>query len=185
MTERELQSQYFEWLCQLIIWNKRYSEVLSYHKLLWRLYTTDFISIVHFDENRADDGIDLRYRFGRENNIADAIIAGALDNRPCSVLEMMVALAVRCEIHITDDPDLGNRTGRWFWSMISNLGLDSMNNNTYDEPYVDEVIARFLHRQYKPNGRGGLFTIKNCPDDMREVEIWYQLCWYLNDILGE
>ena len=57
-----------------------------------------------------------------------------------------------------------------------------MSDNHYDETYVDEVITRFLDRDYQPNGKGGLFTIRHCDDDLREVEIWYQLCWYLDTI---
>ena len=44
---------------------------------------------------------------------------------------MMIALAIRCEEHIMDDPDAGDRTGQWFWSMLVSLGLGSM-----DEPEV-------------------------------------------------
>lgn len=51
------------------------------------------------------------------------MIASYLDNRPCSVLEMIIALAIRLEEHIMDDPDIGNRTGQWFWDMIVSLGL--------------------------------------------------------------
>jgi hypothetical protein len=100
---------------------------------------------------------------------------------PCSVLEMMIALAVRCEEHIMDDPNIGNRTGQWFWGMIVNLGLGAVTDERYDARLVDERIGRFLNRDYEPNGRGGLFTVRNCKYDLRDVEIWYQLCWYLDD----
>ena len=100
---------------------------------------------------------------------------------PCSVFEMMVALAQRCEA-VMDDPKIGDRTGQWFWGMIASLGLNGMSDNHYDEKYVKDVINRFLDREYEPNGKGGLFTIRNCEHDLRDVEIWYQLCWYLDTI---
>ena len=78
--------------------------------------------MIPMDGNRAEDGIDLRYRFGHEQHYSDAMVASFLDDRPCSVLEMMIALSIRCEEHIMDDPDVGNRTGQWFWSMIASLG---------------------------------------------------------------
>ena len=81
-----------------------------------------------------------------------------------------------------DDPRIGDRTSQWFWGMIVNLGIGAMNDDRFDEKYVDEVIERFLNREYEPDGRGGLFTVKNCDTDLRNVEIWYQLCWYLNGI---
>ena len=102
---------------------------------------------------------------------------------PCSILEMMVALAIRCEEGIMDDPDIGDRTGQWFWGMVTNLGLGSMSDENFDRKYVDEVIERFLNRKYDPDGRGGLFRVRNCKYDLREVEIFHQLCWYLDNIV--
>jgi hypothetical protein len=135
------------------------------------------------DGNRAEDGIDLRYRFGYEQGYDSPMIATLLDDRPCSVLEMLIALAIRCEEHIMDDPDIGNRTGQWFWNMIINLGLGFMDDTKFDENYVKDVISRFLYRKYKRNGEGGLFTVEHCKNDLRTVEIWYQMCWYLDEVL--
>jgi len=49
------------------------------------------------DGNRAEDGIDLRYRFGYEKEYEGSTIASYLDNSPCSVLEMLIALAFRAK----------------------------------------------------------------------------------------
>ena len=81
-----------------------------------------------------------------------------------------------------DDPKMGDRTGQWFWGMITNLGLGSMTDDRFDEKHVDECVDRFLYRKYERNGRGGLFTIRNCDRDLRKAEIWHQLCWYLDSI---
>ena len=67
--------------------------------------------------------------------------------------------------------------------MITSLGLGSMLDERYDRRYVDYIINRFLNREYKPNGEGGLFTIRNTKRDMRTVEIWYQLNEYINTIV--
>ena len=82
-----------------------------------------------------------------------------------------------------DDPDVGDRTGQWFWSMITSLGLGSMTDDRFDWHYTHTVVTRFLNREYEPNGKGGLFTIRNCHRDLRKVEIWDQLCWYLGTIM--
>ena len=95
---------------------------------------------------------------------------------------MMIALSIRCEETIMDDPKIGDRTGQWFWGMISNLGLSSMIDKRFDEEYVWYNIERFLNRDYEADGKGGLFTIKNTNRDLRKVEIWIQLCWYLDNI---
>ena len=93
---------------------------------------------------------------------------------------MMVALAVRCEETIMDDTRYGDRTGQWFWEMMTNLGIGNMFDERFDAEFVEEKVSIFLDREYAPNGKGGLFYIKGCQDDLRDVEIWTQLCWYLD-----
>ncbi len=180
MTKNELKDAYFEWMYQLVF-DERYSRRLSYRKLLYQLHQIEFTYMIPMDGNRSEDGVDLRYRFGLEAGYDSSEISAYLDNRVCSVLEMMIALAIRCEEHIMDDPDIGNRTGQWFWNMVVSLGLGSMNDTKFDRDYVNTVIQRFLNRQYKRNGEGGLFTVDHCRYDLRTVEIWYQMCWYLDE----
>lgn len=182
MTRHKLNSDYFEWMYHLV-YHEKFSKRLSYRKLLAYLHRIEFTYIIGMDGNRAEDGVDLRYRFGYENEIKGPVIASYLDDRPCSVLEMLIALSMRCEEHIMDNPDIGDRTGQWFWNMISNLGLDSMYDSKFDEGYIDDVIDRFLNRNYKRNGEGGLFIVPHCRRDLRSVEIWYQMMWYLDEEL--
>lgn len=178
MTRREIINEYFNWLTNLVC-NERFSSQVSYNKLLSYLHDVDFRFSLLRDENRAEDGLDLRWRFTCEYGYSD--VPDCLD-RPCSVLEMMVALVLRCEETIMDEYSYGNRTGQWFWNMIINLGLGGMTDNRFDERFVSEVIDRFLDREYEPDGRGGLFTVKDCERDMRTVEIWHQMCWYLDSL---
>lgn len=170
---------YFEWLCGLID-EQRYSGRISYRKLLVYLHDTKFRYLIPNDQNRAEDGISLRYRFSLEMGFND--IPAPLDG-PCSVLEMIIAVAIHCEEHMMDDPKFGDRTGQWFWGMISNLGLGSMYNSRFDREYVEDVIERFMDRDYAPDGRGGLFTIRNCDEDLRDMEIFYQLCRYVDNFI--
>lgn len=178
MTRDELNTEYFEWMYRLVC-NDEYSRGLSYRKLLYHLHQTDFFYRIPMDGNRAEDGTDLRYRFGYEHPHEGPAIASYLDDRPCSVLEMMVALAIRCEEQIMDDPDVGDRTGQWFWNMIVNLGLGPMDDRRFDPAFVDRILQRFMNREYGPHGEGGLFTVRNCRNDMRSIEIWYQMNHYL------
>ena len=97
-------------------------------------------------------------------------------------MEMMIALAIRCEVSIMDNPKVGDRTAQWFWEMINNMELGGMYNNNFDKRYVNDVIDRFIDREYSPNGKGGLFYIRDCKCDLAMVEIWDQMCWYLNGI---
>lgn len=177
-----VRNEYFNWLSDLVC-KARFANQISYRKLLMRLHCTDFRYSIIKDRNRAEDGENLRYRFAVCEGYADTdLIVDILDG-PCSVLEMMIALAVHCEESIMDDPRLGDRTGQWFWGMIVNLGLGSMTDDRFDKQTVDNAIMRLLDREYEPNGKGGLFTVRNCNRDLRTVEIWYQLCWYLDNIV--
>lgn len=182
MTENELNQEYFDWMYQIVC-DDRYSRHLSYRKLLGYLFDREFVYTIPMDGNRAEDGIALRYSFGYEKSYHDAVIASMLDIRPCSILEMMVALSLRCEEHIMSDPDIGNRTGQWFWNMINNLGLGTMNDERFDLQQVEDVITRWLNHEYAPDGKGGLFTVHHTRQDLRSVEIWYQMNWYLNEIV--
>lgn len=130
------------------------------------------------DENRALDGIALRDDF-----IDIYPYAENLDDKPCSMLEMMVALANRCETNIMADDSYGDRTGEWFWNMILSLGLTGMNDSRFNKTIVEKIIFCFETRQYDYNGSGGLFTVTNPFRDMRDVEIWYQMSMYLGEVL--
>lgn len=176
-----LKNEYFDWMYDLVCYRK-YCGRLSYRKLLAYLNNRDFIYILDMDGNRAEDGIDLRYRFAYEHNYDYPMVTTYLDDRPCSVLEMTVALAIRCEDSIMADSDIGNRTSLWFWNMIKSLGLDHMSDANFDKDAADEIIDRFLDREYEPNGKGGLFTIEHCKYDLRSVDIWYQMMFYLDEI---
>lgn len=185
MTRYGITTEYFNWLTSIVC-EQRFANGVSFDKLLSQLHDIEFRYIIPKDENRAEDGVDLRYRFaltyGHEHEVDQVLYYLDYVGGSCSVLEMMIALAIRCEENIMDDPRLGDRRSQWFWDMVVNLGLGGMTDDRYDDAYVDEVVSRFLDREYKPNGEGGLFTINNCKYDLRDVEIWYQLNWYLDNI---
>ena len=178
MKRDEIINEYFRWLSGLVNEKGNHKDI-SYTKLLTRLHETEFIYSLPMDENRAANGVALRYRFECEHPDVDDIklyLTG-----PCSILEMMIALSLKCE-NIMDNPHIGNRTSQWFWGMVTNLGLGSMYDSHFDIEYVDAVLKRFVERKYEPNGKGGLFTIKHNPCDLRNIEIWRQLMWYLGTI---
>lgn len=182
MNKSTLRGEYLDWMIALVS-DKRYMKRRSYTHLLNHLHDVDFRYTIAMDGNRAEDGINLRYRFGYEHSYPDSMIASCLDDRPCSVLEMLIALSHRCEEQIMSDPEIGDRTGQWFWDMIANLKLDCMSDDNFDPAYVEDVIERFMDRKYDSDGNGGLFTIEHCKYDMRSVEIWYQMNWYIDKVI--
>lgn len=131
------------------------------------------------DENRYRDGVNLRYSFGYERGVDSRLIDLYLGDEPCSMLEMMVALCLRCEEQIMCNEEDGNRTGEWFNGMMNSLGLTEV---VYEKDAYD-ILSRFTNHAYEPDGKGGLFTIPNCGKDMRTAEIWYQAMWYLDYVI--
>lgn len=179
--EDQIRDKYFTWLYGYVCKGRAHNNT-SYIKLFMFLHDVEFTSSIRMDMNRAQDGIDLRYRFAMTYEDYTDEIENIIDilNGPCSVLEMMIALAIRCEETIMDDTRYGDRTSQWFWSMMNNLGIGNMFDERFDRRIAEEKVRRFLNRDYAPDGKGGLFYIQGCQDDLRNEEIWTQLCWYLD-----
>ena len=183
MTESELKELYFKWLCSLVCYGASSRRGSTYRTLLRKLFRTSFYYKNSEDYNRYFDGTELRYRFGYENAYEEAMIATLLDSTDCSILEMMVALAVRCEEDIMSDSRYGNRTDIWFWSMVSSLGLMNETNDFYDDGRVNGILEDFLELRYDKTGRGGLFTVPGI-GDLRNKDIWYQMNQFLHYVNG-
>lgn len=179
----QIKNEYFEWLYDYAC-HGRVNDRISYRKLFMYLHDTEFTFTIDTDYNRAYDGMCLRRRFAKTKNPRDyEYILDILDG-PCSVLEMLLALAIRFEEEIMDDPRYGDRVKQWFWMMLKNMNINMMMDSHFDREYVEECIYIMLHRQYKSDGRGGLFYLPGCKDDLRKFEIWTQLCWFSNTING-
>lgn len=184
MTRNQIKKAYFDWMYDKVCGDS-FNKKISYRHLFNALDQRSFYYSIDMDMNRESDGKNLRYRFGQDMDIDPVEISASIDLRPCSVLEMMIALAIRCEENIMDDDSYGDRTGQWFWLMIINLGLSNETDSEFDAARVNRAIDRFLDREYEPNGRGGLFYIENSSEDMRRLEIWYQMHLYLQGFLEE
>lgn len=184
-----MREDYLNWIYEMIF-GSSYTR-LSYRKLLLFLDSKDFSVVttdnLYFntdilnDENRLKDGVDFRYIYGYENGYSNERITKEFFNKKCSVLEMMIALAFRIEKQIMTDNVEGDRTGQWFWNMIVSLGLHHMSDESFDISIAESVIDRFMNRQYNYNGSGGLFTLRNPPCNLCNVEIWAQAMWYLDE----
>ena len=164
---------YLNWLSEIAIPDADQRDL--YQKLLLGLYSEDFYWSVKNDGNRAGDGENLRWIFEDETGLI------CEKEGPCSVLEMLVALARDCENEIMYDPDEGDRTSVWFWEMIENLGLGEMDDWCFDLDQFDVVMRRFLDRKYGADGDGGPFYICGFRGDMRRIELWYQLNFYMKN----
>lgn len=156
-------------------------EYSNYKYMLDILENTEFKVYILMDENRVGDGVSLY------NNFYHGQKDFSLFNREeCSVLEMLVGLAYRCD-DVMSDQTKGCRVIDWFWRFVHNLGLDTFTDDLVSsnpELYLQEmhqIVNRFVERGYDYNGKGGIFPLKNPPSDERKVEIWYQMMAWLNE----
>lgn len=181
MNNQNIYRLYFEWLCNIVNIDSCYSQI-NYTKLLEYLHSVEFTYIIPTDKNRASDGINLRYLFANTNGYTHDEINEMFSNIPCTVLEMMIGLSYKLEHDIMSDYRYGNRETQWFWNMVSSLQLGNMDDEHFDENYTRKCLVTFLNREYSYNGVGGLFTIDNAPEDLRNIEIWTQSMWFLNTV---
>lgn len=182
MSQIEIKKLYFDWMYSIVC-TADSTEETSFRKLLEELHTIEFTYKIKSDSDRANDGVCLRRRFAAQHEEYEYdYVLKCLDG-PCTILEMMIALSIRCEEAIMNDPKYGDRTKQWFWKMIVNLGLGGMRNSLYDSSEVKKKIDIFLNHEYEPNGSGSLFMIKDHTGDMRSVNIWTQMCYFLDTII--
>lgn len=171
MTKNQLDEGYFSWLCDLVF--DRHHKHTRYSSLLYHLSTIPFVWVVEGDENRAADGFDLRNRY------LDTTHSKRLDceSSVTSVLEVIVALAVRMEEQILNDSEYGDRTSQWFWVMMGSLKLLGVTNNHFNPTYIDSQIDCFMNRYYDEN----IVTLFPYVDDkVLDMEIWYQAYDFIN-----
>lgn len=176
--EHQLNSRYFEWLTAKVGTGGR--RRVSYSRLFHILHNVAFSWFVPNDDNRGADGLRLRTIFIDELfpfEDDDIVISG-----PCSILEVLVALAIRCENDIMLDLERGDRTSTWFWLMLNNLDLTRYTDSAFTDEAaleIEDKLSIFVNREYEFNGSGGLFPLKHPETDQRAVEIWYQMNAYL------
>ena len=144
------------------------------------LHRKKFRWFIPNDDNRAFEGKNLRDLFCHEEGFEydDEMF----DEEEVSMLELILALAFRCDSIMVDRAD--NVTiGEWFWRLLGNVGLDNFTDDQYYElggrKKVDEILEKIIERTYDRNGKGGLFPLKRAKKDQRKVELWYQMSNYL------
>lgn len=141
---------------------------LPRHKdLLHCLMAKEFVWLVPNDDNRIQDALDLRSEYG-----VDPRSLG-----PVTVLEILVALSHRAAFMASTDP------AQEAWEMIRNLEL-----HRYRDPLgprkleqIDQVLDSLIWRNYDPDGSGGFFPLAWPQQDQRQIELWYQMCAYLEE----
>ena len=183
MSTVDIQDDYFNYLVSLVATPDR-DLSLNTLKILDNI---PFYYSIENDLNRYNDGIDMRNRYISDKGIEPHKIR-YISDRPCSVFEMMVALAVRIETEIMGDPNVGDQTYKWFYTMLESMDISHISDFDYGanfKRYYNETMSAahiMMDRNYEFDGSGGaLFVIKTPRNDMRVTEIWYQAMWFLTE----
>lgn len=175
MVNKRFKNKYLSYLKSIVCDDRHPSE--GYSRLFETLFDTTFYAVLEMDENRMADAIELRVNYERNNGYSAPMMTG-----PPSVLEVMVALADRCEQNIMGNFDYGDRTPVWFWYMVESMGLNRHTDDYYDEFFVRGILESMMNRAYSKDGYGSLFYIPTCNIDLTNVEIWYQMNFWLDTI---
>lgn len=154
MSNYVVDNEYYQWLLRRI----DYLEGDGYDDALEVMFSTPFEWDIPNDDNRAEDGIQLRYIFMDEEGWGTM----PLDGKECTFFEMLVALAERIENDVMWDGE-SDRTDEWFWLMIRNLGIKPWDLSGY----TYGIIENFMH--HKEN-----VMLFPCDKKLRKSEIWFQ-----------
>lgn len=166
-----LDDQYLPWLYAQVAEVKTRRSSKTYWRLFRQLFSTEFAWFVPNDDNRAEDGRELRHEWAAETGYRPDPEWLSLG---CSFLELLIGLARRLEF------EAGRDVPFWFWQLIDNVGLTGFNDRArFTDEEVDDRTSAVIWRTYDRNGNGGLFPLREAHKDQRKVEIWYQLSEYL------
>lgn len=169
--------RYFEWLYGLIGSVRNRNPARSYWELAKVLYSTEYIWLVSNDDNRVEDGKELRLEFIDERG-SDGVDPQWM-NLGCSTLEMLIALSRRAAFESRTEPV------EWFGIFLRNLELVELTDAHWQpgrtSAMVDSKLETLIFRNYSPTGDGGLFPLTSPGTDQRKVELWYQLASYLQE----
>ena len=187
-------SEYFNWLCSLVGCTND-GAFYPYKNLLDRLFQTPFEVMRYMDDNREVNGRMLRYYF--ESNHYDygsneqspyhydGDFYEETKDEPCSMLEMMIALAKDIDVGY-----LHSTTSRlfiWFWMMVESMGLacnvDGYWDNRHERSDVDFILHSFVINAHEDHDGLWVPTVKLFPIRNEAFEktgsLWEQMqIWY-------
>lgn len=167
-----LDELYLHWLYSQIGSTKTKDPTKTYWGLAKMLLDKEFVWFVLNDDNRVEDGRDLRLEFLHAEGITE--VDQHWMDLGCSMLEMMIGLSRRLSF------EAGGEPREWFFELIDNMDLyDLTDDRAISKRKVEQVLDQVIWRNYDPDGTGGLFPLRYPSKDQRDVEIWYQMQAYL------
>lgn len=173
---KPLDELYFVWLYSQVGDPELKNPSRTYWRMLRQLFTKEFVWFIPNDDNRIEDGKDLRHEFVDQARLRD--VDPAWSRLGCSMLELLIGLSRRLSFQAEGE------SRDWFWHLIENLDLREYNDRkAYSDQDVEVVLDRIIWRTYRSDGHGGLFPLKAAQNDQRTVELWYQLSAYILEMV--
>lgn len=164
------EEQYFDWLKSQVGIEYGRNTSKTYDELLKCLFAKEFVWIIPNDDNRMEDGLDLRTEFlgGRHYEILQQGV---------SILEVIVALSRRLAFNAEGDPNM------WAWRLIENIEIHSFTDPIKPNEYeiLNDMLETLIWRQFSTDGIGSFFPLLDPKEDQTKVEMWYQMSAYINE----
>jgi hypothetical protein len=178
-TSKEVQPEYIAYTFWLLSSLTSEEGDNTYYFLAIVLNSIEFYYTMPEDENRALDGINLRksYSNNTEDDIFEIMSCG------CTALELLVALSMHMN-NITYYP--GDNESAWFWIMLENLDIRISDKDWPKQDSLDIIksnLSRWFDRKFTKKGKGSPFPMKKCQEDLRHVNMWDHMQWYIGEIL--
>jgi hypothetical protein len=168
MTTR-LDVEYYRWLVdQIDIRNGN-----TFNKLFEIMHNVEFIWTIQGDDSRVADAIELRQEFTNERE-------PNLNLGSATFLEVVIALSRRAAF-ISGEEKLAPQ---WAWILLKNIHVHTASDPLSPDKtmHLNDRLNVVIWRQYREDGHGGFFPLQNPEQDQTQVEIWYQMNAYINEM---
>lgn len=178
-TNGDLKEEYLRWL-ESQLKDELSPQTTSLWGLTNVLAEREFEQKVPMDDNRIQDGLDLRYYYATEVSPTSSARLDRLLG-PVSFLEVLIGLSRRMAFQAGGSP------GGWAWVLLGNLELQKMTDplTRVKQVKIERVMETVINRSYSPDGRGGFFPLAWPDEDQTRVELWYQLHAYIAELHPE
>jgi hypothetical protein len=182
MNNHPLAEDYLRWLAPQIRDENDNGLDHAYWDLLVIMFDKEYplqaAQLVPNDDNRLGDGLDLRVEFCYARHVRQGALA---DLGPCSFLEILIGLSRRLAFNVGGPPS------GWAWTLLCNLELRRMTDplSSYKARKIHNILDGCIWRNYQPDGTGGFFPLAWPEEDQRNVELWYQMAAWINELHPE
>ena len=157
---------YLRYLMDLVELKPRYTDLCD------TLLAIEFEPIIGNDSDRCVDGLDIRREYEGGDYTSELN-----DDSPCSMMEMLVALAIRTA-KLMDDGDGTESPGYYFMIFLENLGLDNVRNMATIQRTCDEFMDPFIPEV-------DIVRVNHPPKRWSKMEIWKKVNWFLTEMYYE